>query len=60
MVDHALTDNARFGKRVLDEKLVKETWKRCSKDEDELPDDWQSAKGVLVGISTPHPQGSDR
>jgi len=40
----------------MDRKLVKRTWIRCLKNEEELPEDWPSRRGVLVGILTTHPQ----
>ena len=58
-IDRALTDNTRFGKRALDKKLVKSTWKHCLNREEELPDNWSSVMGVLVGISTSRPPRCD-
>jgi len=55
-IDRALTNNARFGRHAVSEKLVRRTWSYCLNDEEELPDDWPCRKGVLVGISTTHPQ----
>ena len=56
-IDRVLTNNSRFGKRALEKKLVRSTWKRCLNREEELPEDWTSVKGVLVGISLPSPRG---
>ena len=52
-VDRFLTDTKRFRKKALDEKLVKSTWFNCLKDEESLPPDWHTNKGVLVGILQP-------
>jgi len=41
-------DNRRFGKRALYNKL---TWRSCLKNEEALPEDWPTKKGVLVGIA---------
>ena len=58
--DRALTDGKRFGKKALNEKLVKNTWKGCLKNEEDLPSDWYRLKGVLVGISSLRPAGRNR
>ena len=47
-IDQVLT-NSRFGKWALEKKPVRGTWKRCLTREEELPEDWTSIKGVLVG-----------
>ena len=54
-IDRALTDTTKFGKRALNSKTVKNTWKNCLKDEEELPAEWYRLKGVLVGISSTRP-----
>ena len=54
-IDRFLTDKKRFGKRALCEKLVKATWKYCLHNEEALPDNWPTARGVLVGISLRSP-----
>ena len=60
-IDRALTDNTRFGKRALDPKVVRDTWKGCLEDEEYLPSEWYKLKGVLVGISpTCSPRRVDR
>lgn len=33
------TDGVRFGKRAIDEKLVKRTWRGSLDNEEELPDE---------------------
>jgi ribonuclease HI len=58
-IDRFLTDSKRFGKRALNEKLVKATWTYCLKDEDTLPSNWPYIKGVLVGIALRCPQDTD-
>jgi len=55
--DRHLTNVTRFGKRALNEKLIKRTWKGCLKDEEFLPDNWHRNRGVLVGISKAPPPG---
>ena len=50
-IDRFLTDKKRFGKKAMCEKLVKATWSACLKNEELLPANWPSQKGVLVGIS---------
>ena len=59
-IDRALTNDKRFGRRALQGKLVKATWKRCLKNEEELPDNWVHLKGVLVSISATRPRGRNR
>ena len=56
--DRYLTDENRFGKRALDENLVKRTWSGCLDNEEGLPDDWFRKRGVLVGISWTAPLGA--
>ena len=56
-IDCALTDNTKFGKRALNSKTVKSTWKNCLKDKEDLPTEWYRLKGVLVGISSMCPPG---
>ena len=55
--DRYLTDNKRFGKRALKEKLVQRTWTGCLEDEEGLPNNWYNRKEVLVGISWASPPG---
>ena len=50
-IDRFLTDKKRFGKRSLSEKLIRATWSHCLNNEEALPLNWPSMKGVLVGIS---------
>lgn len=48
--------NSKYGKKATPIKLVLQTWKRTLKNEKNLPKDWISTHGVLVGIS----RGQDR
>lgn len=48
---------ARFRKNSLEGSAVKETWRNCLRDEEELPTNWPSARGVLVGILVTRPAG---
>ena len=59
-IDRLLTNNKRFGKRALNEKLVKNTWRGCVKNEEQLPSNWHRKKEVLVGISWTSPPGHVR
>ena len=56
-IDRMLTKKTRFKKKALDEKLVRSTWRKCLKNEEDLPANWPTAKGVLVGISQACPPG---
>ena len=56
-IDQALTNDRRFGKKALNEKTVKNTWKGCLANEDELLTDWHKLKEVLVGIFSWCPPG---
>ena len=56
-IDRTLTNNNKFGKKALNVKTVKGTWKGCLKDEEDLPTDWFKLKGVLVGIASTCPPG---
>ena len=58
-IDRFLTDRKRFGKKTMNEKLVKATWVNCLKNEESLPANWPSLKGVLVGISVRCPRDTD-
>ena len=55
-IDRFLTDKKRFSKRALSEKLVRATWSHCLANEEALPLNWPSSKGVLVGISSQYPR----
>ena len=55
--DRALTNKQRFGKRAINENLVKVTWRNCIANEDGLPSDWSRLKGALVGILIKCPTG---
>ena len=57
MIDRMLTNRTRFKKKALNEKLVKGTWKGCLNNEEDLPANWPTTKGVLVGISQARPPG---
>ena len=57
MMDRMLTNKARFQKNTLDDKLVRNTWSRCLRDEEVLPANWPMSRGVLVGISAVRPPG---
>ena len=59
-IDRTLTNDAKFGKRALNEKLVKRTWSGCLNNEDELPPNWHKKKEVLVGILSSRPPGRVR
>jgi len=59
-IDRALTDTRRFHKKAIDEKTVKATWTNCLHDEEFLPANWPTSKGVLVGISQVRPPGHTR
>ena len=58
-IDRMLTNKAQFRKNTLDGGLVKSTWRNCLRDEEDLPTDWPTARGVLVGMSVPHPPGCE-
>jgi len=59
-IDRHMTNNIRFGKKAINEKLVKRTWTGCLNNEEYLPDNWHRKWGVLVGISWTPPPGSVR
>ena len=59
-IDRLLTNDKRFGKRALNKKLVKSTWRGCVKNEENLPTNWHWKKEVLVGISWMSPLGHVR
>ncbi|THU81224.1 hypothetical protein K435DRAFT_574333, partial [Dendrothele bispora CBS 962.96] len=50
-LDRRMT-SLKFGKRRVNPKLVKATWKGLLKAENSLPDDWVTNTGVLVGIES--------
>jgi len=56
-IDRALTNKDKFGKRAINEKLVKATWRSCLDNEEGLPTEWHKLKGVLVGIFVGRPEG---
>ncbi len=45
-----LMTNKRFSKRALKHGIVKSTWKGVLREEEQLPNNWVGASGVLVGI----------
>ncbi|KAJ7106482.1 hypothetical protein C8R43DRAFT_1080647 [Mycena crocata] len=49
-IDCIMTNEVKFGKKAIQKKLVKETWKNVLKDESTLPKDWTWETEVLVGI----------
>jgi ribonuclease HI len=55
--DRLLTNTARFQSNAVDNKLVKATWTNCLKEEENLPANWPTARGVLVGILAARPPG---
>ena len=59
-IDRALTNKERFRKKAINEKLVKATWRNCLQNEEDLPANWSSLKGVLVGIRVRRPVGHVR
>ncbi|KAJ7587774.1 hypothetical protein C8J56DRAFT_786334 [Mycena floridula] len=60
--DCFMTNQARYGKRALNPKLVLCTWSGVLKDKNDLPDSWIMEPKVLVGIEpiTTLPQRSKR
>ena len=55
--DRMLMNEARFQRNTMDSKLVKNTWSRCLRDKEDLPANWPTLRGVLVGILAVHPPG---
>ena len=56
-IDRMLTNEVRFTKNALKSSLVKNTWNHCLREEESLPANWPTSKGVLVGISVARPPG---
>ena len=56
-LDRLLTNAARFQSNAIENKLVKAIWMNCLKEEESLPANWPTVKGVLVGILVTHPLG---
>ncbi|KAJ7702018.1 hypothetical protein B0H16DRAFT_1832852, partial [Mycena metata] len=48
--DKLRTNRCRFGSLAVKKQLVLDTWSGALRDEDSLPDDWTTLKGVLGGI----------
>ena len=59
-MDRLLTDTLEYGKRALREELVLQTWSGVLMNEQELPDNWIRATGVLVGSSPRRLRGRNR
>jgi len=59
-IDRTLTNIERFGKKAINERLVKNTWKNCLKNEELLHTNWTNLRGVLVGIAVTSPPGRVR
>ena len=47
--DRFLTNSTRFGKRALNEGLIKRTWTGCLDNEEALPQGWYKTKGGFSG-----------
>jgi ribonuclease HI len=52
LIDCAMTNRNKYGKRAIKTAVVKQTWKGVLKDESILPKEWTRTRevGVLVGI----------
>ncbi len=46
---------AKYGRSALNKSRVRETWEGLLENENELPEDWTEAAGVLVGIEVGPP-----
>ena len=53
-------NSSKFGKRALDSKLVRRTWRGCLNNKEGLPNNWHRRKGVLVGILSAAPPEAAR
>lgn len=49
-LDQAMTNARKYGPKALSKKKVTETWSGTLLNGEDLPDDWVSKSGVLVGI----------
>ncbi|KAF5373348.1 hypothetical protein D9615_007464 [Tricholomella constricta] len=58
--DCLMTDNMRYGRKAIRSSLVKQTWEGTLQDEDNLPDNWYTKTGVLVGRGAEYPRGRPR
>ncbi|KAF5378486.1 hypothetical protein D9615_007135 [Tricholomella constricta] len=58
--DCLMTDNTRYGRKAIRSTLVKQTWKNTLQDEGNLPVNWYTRTGVLVGRGTDRPRGRNR
>ena len=56
-LDRLLTNTARFKNNTIKDKPVKATWTNCLREEEDLPANCPTAKGVLVGILATRPLG---
>jgi hypothetical protein len=48
--DRTLTNKKKYGNKALPEKLILEMWKNILLRDENLPENWLKASGVLVGI----------
>lgn len=55
-----LMTNKKYERKALSKQLVLQTWRNTLANEDEIPNDWVSNTGVLVGIETLRPPGRNR
>lgn len=55
-LDRRPRNTARFKKTEIEVKLVKATWSSYLTGEEDLPANWPTAKGFLVGISVVRPR----
>lgn len=56
-IDCALTDKTKYGRMAIPEGTVYRTWRRCLKNESDLPEKWIKSLGVLVCIAALRPPG---
>ncbi|KAJ7682991.1 hypothetical protein B0H17DRAFT_942353, partial [Mycena rosella] len=49
-LDHAMTEEGKYGKRAIKNALVLKTWRKVLKDDHKLPKDWIWETEVLVGV----------
>ena len=59
-MDRLHTDTLKYGKRALKEKLILQTWSGVLHNEQDLPDNWIWAAGVLVGSTLHRPREQNR
>ena len=58
--DCLMTDRRRYDRKAVDPELVRKTWSGVLHDEQNLPDDWLSEAGVLVGMRVERLPGRNR